>query len=291
MQNYHKYLSVSEEDKKWGLYLVTAGQGTFEKGTGYPASDHPGEYLFNWNKGRILNGLYIVYIARGKGTFESENTPPCPIGEGTCFMLFPKVWHRYHPDPEYGWQEYWLGFQGRVMQEWMQRKCLPDRDVFYEVGQNNHLISLFLKILNYVKSNPAGLQQIVTGIAMEILGIVLGTERNNAPVTLDQKIEWAKLFISENLEKRLYGPELAAELAMSYSLFRKTFKSLAGVSPGQYHLQKRVEKAQELLSTTLLSVEEIATFMGFESVYYFSRIFRIKSGISPTAYRKQFFLR
>lgn len=290
MQNYHKYLSASEEDKKWGLYLVTAGQGTIEKGTRYPTSDHPGEYLFNWNKGRVLNGLYIVYIARGKGVFESESTAATTISEGTCFMLLPKVWHRYYPDPEYGWQEYWLGFHGKIMLEWLDNKCIPEQDALYEVGHNNHLISLFLKILEYIKSNPAGLQQIITGIALEILGLVLSTKNNTPPDTIEQKIEWAKFFIAENLEKPLYVPELSAELGMSYSRFRKSFKSITGISPGQYHLQKRVEKAQELLSTTLLSVEEISVLMGFESVYYFSRIFRIKSGYSPTAYRKKFLL-
>lgn len=290
MQNYHKYLSASEEDKKWGLYLVTAGQGTIEKGSRYPLRDHPREYLFNWNKGRILNGFYIVYIARGKGVFESENTSAAAISEGTCFMLLPKVWHRYHPDPEYGWQEYWLGFQGPVMQEWMEKKCIPDRDIFYEVGQSNHLIGLFLKILNYMKENPPGLQQIITGIALEILGLVLSAGKNKPPHTVEQKIDRAKFLITENLEKQLYGPELAAELGMSYSLFRKSFKNIAGISPGQFHMQKRIEKAQELLSTTLLSVEEIAILLGFESVYYFSRIFRIKSGYSPTTYRKKHFL-
>lgn len=290
MQNYHKYLSASEKDKQWGLYLVTAGQGTFEKGTRYPESDHPREYLFNWNKGRILNGLYIVYIARGKGVFESENTAATTIREGTCFMLFPKVWHRYHPDPEYGWQEYWLGFQGEVMQTWLKKKCIPAQDIFYDVGHNSHLITLFLKILKYAQENPPGLQQIITGIAMEILGLVLGTGKDSPPHTLEQKIEWAKILMAENLEKPLYVPELAAELAMSYSLFRKSFKNITGISPGQFHLQKRLEKARELLSTTLLPVEEIAALLGFESIYYFSRIFRAKAGYSPTAYRKKFFL-
>src|SRR3546814_3790076 len=69
-------------------------------------SNHPGEYLFNWNKGRILNGFYIVYIAQGRGVFESESTPAVTVREGTCFMLFPNVWHRYQPDPVQGWQEY-----------------------------------------------------------------------------------------------------------------------------------------------------------------------------------------
>src|SRR3546814_731755 len=208
MENYHKYLSVTEQDKQWGLYLVTAGQGTTERGTHYPASNHPGEYLFNWNKGRILNGFYIVYIAQGRGVFESESTPAVTVREGTCFMLFPNVWHRYQPDPVQGWQEYWLGFQGTLMQDWVKKNCLPNRDVFPEIGQNSRMVALFQKILKYVQDNPPGVQQIVTGIAMEILGMVLSAAREMIPQTIGQKIEWARILMTERLEEPIYMPEI-----------------------------------------------------------------------------------
>src|SRR3546814_4762147 len=83
-------------------------------------------------------------------------------------MLFPNVWHRYQPDPVQGWQEYWLGFQGTLMQDWVKKNCLPNRDVFPEIGQNSRMVTLFQKILKYVQDNPHGVQQIVTGFAMEI---------------------------------------------------------------------------------------------------------------------------
>ncbi|QEC51355.1 AraC-like DNA-binding protein [Anseongella ginsenosidimutans] len=289
MQNYHKYLSISEADKKWGLYLVTAGQGTIEKGTSYPVGNHPREYLFNWNRGRILNGLYIVYIARGKGIFESENMPATAIGEGTCFMLLPKVWHRYQPDPAHGWQEYWIGLRGRILGDWIREQCIPDDKALYHTGVNNQLESLFLSILGSVKSNSPGQRQLITGMALQVLGLILGIDKNVAPRTIEQKIGWARTFIDENLEQAIYGEHLAKELAISYSLFRKRFKSVTGWSPAHYQLHKRLEKARELLSTTHLPIEEIALLMGFDSVYYFSRAFKAKSGLSPTVFRKKYF--
>ncbi|MFS8617506.1 MAG: AraC family transcriptional regulator [Solitalea sp.] len=290
MQNYHKYVSVSEEDEDWGLYLVTAGQARTDKGSRYPGGDHPREYLFNWNRGRILNGLYIVYVASGKGIFESANTPATTIGEGTCFLLLPNVWHRYRPDPHYGWREYWIGLRGSILQDWIEKQCIPADKTLYHTGVNHELTSLFKNILDCIQHNPPGLQPLVTGMALQLLGIVLGTEKKQLPQTIEQKIEWAKSFINDHLEQDIRGPQLAKELAISYSLFRKQFKNLTGKSPAQYHLDKRMEKAGEFLSTTRLSIKEIASIMGFDSIYYFSRVFRSRSGLSPTAYRKKHFL-
>src|SRR5690606_8468446 len=110
------------------------------------------------------------------------------------------------------------------------------------------------------------------------------------PQTTEQKIEWARILMTERLETPIDMPDLAAELAMSYSLFRKCFRKITGISPGQYYLRQRLDKARELLATTLLPVEEVARLLGFESVFYFSRVFKNKTGHSPTAYRKKFFL-
>jgi AraC-like DNA-binding protein len=74
---------------------------------------------------------------------------------------------------------------------------------------------------------------------------------------------------------------------MSYSKFRKLFKESTGESPNQYHLNLRLDKAKELLHTTNLNVTEVAYNLGFESVFYFSKLFKKKNGVSPKSYRAQ----
>jgi transcriptional regulator GlxA family with amidase domain len=64
---------------------------------------------------------------------------------------------------------------------------------------------------------------------------------------------------------------------------------MTGLSPNQYHLNLRITRAQELLESTLLNIEEVADQTGFENIYYFSKIFKKKVGTSPKVYRKQFF--
>ena len=79
---------------------------------------------------------------------------------------------------------------------------------------------------------------------------------------------------------------LARQLPMGYSSFRIAFKKICGESPNQYHLKLRLNRAKDLLTTTALNINEVADQTGFESVYYFSKVFKKKMGVSPNAFRK-----
>jgi AraC-like DNA-binding protein len=81
--------------------------------------------------------------------------------------------------------------------------------------------------------------------------------------------------------------QLARNLGLSLSGFRKQFRKITGLPPGQYLQQIKINKACELLRQTVLSVGEISVRLGFESIYYFSRIFKHKTGLAPSDYRKQ----
>ena len=94
------------------------------------------------------------------------------------------------------------------------------------------------------------------------------------------------------LEENCFRPDLSiTELAnrcnMSEVYFRKLFLRQMGVSPKQYIIDVRVEKAKQLLSDGVLKVGAIAEKCGFTNQYHFSRIFRQKMGLTPTEYMKQ----
>ena len=79
--------------------------------------------------------------------------------------------------------------------------------------------------------------------------------------------------------------DAAAGLYVSYAKFRRTFKAHTGLTPGQFHLQLRISRAKDLLTGTDLPVKQIALQLGFDSPYYFSRIFKKKTGHPPQEWR------
>ncbi len=85
---------------------------------------------------------------------------------------------------------------------------------------------------------------------------------------------------------KLVISELAAAEHLSESRYRELFRAALGTSPVEYVTSLRITRACELLSTTDLSVTEIAHECGFEDEPYFCRVFNKKIGCSPLTYRK-----
>ena len=107
-KKFYKYLTIGEEDKRWGMYLTGAGHIWVDKQTEYPLVDDPSHHYFHWSEGRRLSDYQVLYITKGKGIFESEITGTRKINAGDVFILFPGIWHRFKPDEDSGWDEFWV---------------------------------------------------------------------------------------------------------------------------------------------------------------------------------------
>lgn len=81
---------------------------------------------------------------------------------------------------------------------------------------------------------------------------------------------------------------LAEKLNLSPSYLSDMLRSLTGQNAQQHIHQKLIEKAKERLSTTSLSVTEVAYQLGFEHPQSFSKLFKTKTNLSPLEFRKSF---
>ena len=92
--------------------------------------------------------------------------------------------------------------------------------------------------------------------------------------------------IDKHLERGTRITELAANVRLSQAHFSRAFKGFFGCSPQQFILERRVERAQELMLTTFCRLCEIAQVCGFADQAHFSRVFRQRVGLSPNAWRR-----
>lgn len=288
MNTYCKYLNIGTIEESWGLYVNTAGYSSVKPNQNYPRNDeHPSSHSFSWNKGRILNGYYLIFISKGQGIFESEFTKPITVTAGTCFFLYPGVWHRYKPNPNLGWEEYWIGFNGSFANQLMKKDFFNMNLPFIKVGFCSKLLDLFHKLIDTIQAASTGYHQVIAGITLQILAevysISLHKEEDKTPVRI--LIDKAKFLLLESLEKHVDLERMAKDLPMGYSTFRKAFKKITGEPPNQFLLHLRLNRARYLLDTTNLSINEVAYQTGFDSIYYFSKLFKKRIGKSPKFYR------
>ncbi len=78
------------------------------------------------------------------------------------------------------------------------------------------------------------------------------------------------------------------KMGISETHFRRIFKTSYNMSPNQYLIFLRINRAKELLETGDQSIEEISELSGFASSSYFSRLFKERTGFSPYEFRVKF---
>lgn len=288
MINYYKYLPSSQGDENWGLYVVNTGCTHVEATGSYPSKTHPSHHNFNWHIGRVLNEYQVIYITRGKGIFESDNCKLKEVKAGTIILLFPGERHRYKPDHKTGWDEYWIGMKGDILDNLIKKSFFKPENPCLYIGFNESVFNLFNCIIEKTKRETSGYQPLISGAALYIMGSCHAITKQNSFESEEKEeiVNQARLLFRANIAKD-FSPERAAEeLHIGYSRFRIVFKNYTGLSPGKYFLQLKIERAKDLLNDPSLSLKEIAYTLKFDSYFYFSRIFKEKTGFSPTDYRK-----
>lgn len=100
------------------------------------------------------------------------------------------------------------------------------------------------------------------------------------------KLRRAVQFIDENLRSELTLAAIAEAVALSPGHFAHAFRETTGVAPHRYIVERRVERAKELLRNSDLSLTEIAETIGCASHSHFSTLFHRVVGMTPREFRR-----
>lgn len=281
-----KYLVANDRDALWGLTVSTVGFEEISSRDPYPTRGHADGYYFDVNKGRTLNEYQMLYQPEGEGVFSSKHVKNMPIKAGDLFLLFPGEWHSYHPTK--GWKSYWIGFKGKNVDDRVKAGFLSPEKPIYHVGYSGDIIKLYEEAYKTAVEEAAYSQQTLAGIVNHLIGLMYSLQRNiilNKDREHVEMINHARQLIRDALEENLTIQQIAEEMGVSYSNFRKLFKEFTGISPAMYQQDLRLQRAKEMLSATDLSIKEIAYRLNFESPDYFSSKFKIKTGLKPSEFR------
>ena len=95
-------------------------------------------------------------------------------------------------------------------------------------------------------------------------------------------------YIETDTEQSKSIAEIAKMCHVSESYFRTLFKKYSGLSPTDYRISKKIERAKELIANSTMTITEVAYELNFKNVHYFSRLFKTKVGTTPNEYQKKY---
>lgn len=284
---YFRYLPVSDYDEQWGIHVTGVGctrVPPFSKS--YPVSVHPDHYQFHWENGRILQEYQALYILRGDGEFESKAAGVKKVLPGSLMLLFPGEWHRYRPRHAIGWDEYWISFCGRHVEDLVGNNFITHDQPVLHTGVDDAILHPYLAAIDRVRTEPIGYQQLIAVGVLEIVAAALAAmRRRQSNSRAEIVVREAKALLEQHAAKIVNMDRIAAQFQLSEKHFRRVFKEHTGLSPYQYYLQIRIHRAKEMLLGTTLSIKEIAGSLHFETPFHFSAVFKKKTGMSPSQWR------
>jgi len=288
IHSFSRYLPVNKEAERWEIYCNDAGYSQTPAGSTYPPQpeSHPKAYADTVATGRILMEFQAVYISSGKGWYEGPDRSRKSIKAGDLFLLFPGVRHAYSPDPETGWHEYWVGFAGHHANRLYENGIISADKPVHNIGLNQDVMADFEQIIQLCRQQPPGFQVLLGALVLQLLAHVHACEiRAKTTHEESEYVETARSIMRMHVEDSIEVGDIALEIGISYQRLLDLFQDYTGLTPYQYFLKLRIHRAKELLLDRSLSIKEVATQMNFDNQYYFSRLFRKKTGMPPSEWR------
>lgn len=158
--------------------------------------------------------------------------------------------------------------RGQMMENSLKKMLMiyTEKSRYYSIELKASLIYLMLEIFRIESSQS--------------------TEKKRKNKEYFEDVNKVKFYISNNLLKKMYLKELAAQAKMSTSSFCTYFRKYTGQTVVDFINDLRIEQAKGLLMETKMSVFEICINSGYNDMAYFSRAFKKRTGCTPNQYRK-----
>jgi len=211
----------------------------------------------------------------------------CEIGPGTVFIYRPNEEQYYGQANNITIANYWVHFTGYGATEMLIKSNLAQGNIFI-IGVDNEITDLFDKMMNEIADKSHNFEVFSASILMQIFSIISRKlVSNNSIVHMNERdllINSTVNFIHKNFANEIKVSTLANMACLSPNRYSDVFKKITGLSPKQYLISLRLQKAKELMTNTSLSIKQISSLVGITDQLYFSKLFKLYEKISPSEF-------
>lgn len=250
------------------LYLVNMGKHTCQPRTvrenGFPYAQ-------------------ILYCTKGSGVLKlgCEETQILP---NTAVFLPPDCPHEYYPTSD-DWDIHWVVPDGYACKQLLEHLGL-NKAMSFELEDITLLEHFFSMMHQSVRGDPISGNHRASGYLYNFLIELSRLKNMRSRVKTSNRAITAALDHIENcFTQKITMEELCTAAGLSKQQLCRLFRRYLNSRPMEYVAKRRIKAAKELLSSTDLSLEDIAERVGFCSSSYFCKLFCRYEGITPSRFR------
>ncbi len=257
-------------------------------GEGFHNLERPNQVLRSGGTNTWL--LEYTVAGRGIGWLKGREylMPP-----GSFVLFRSGVCQHYEVDTRVGsWQHIWCCFDPRPhWQDWLKLPELLPGILLLQIkrkAQREQILKALNQAVRYAWSVRPQRRSLVLNCLEEALLFCDEWNPSRSSASRDERIQVVLEYIHEHAFEPLNIALLAKLCSLSPSRFSHLFQEQMGQAPMQYIEERRLDRARELLMISSRPISQIAEECGFNSAYYFSRMFKARTGMSPREARNAY---
>jgi len=234
-----------------------------------------------WGAG-VRPHYLIHYVISGKGIFYC-GTKRYQVQKGQIFLIFPGTIVKYKADEKNPWHYVWVNFYGDEAKMILSEIGLSAEKPVMSVKNSSAVRELFHSMPHERGADLCNSLRFTAKLYefMSLLSDNRREEERNEEIYLETAIRYIKAHYFEALTV----DGLASQIGISRKYLFAIFKKALGVSPKDYIIDYRMKRAKEFLLDESLPIGNVAYSVGYPDPLNFSKMFKLKTGFSPSEYR------
>jgi AraC-like DNA-binding protein len=237
-----------------------------------------------------IDTAVFIYCAGGSGYFDINGGESRVVNAGQMFIIPPGAPHRYGALDDNPWTIFWMHVKGRYFDTFYRSWQSPPQALFHipEI-HGGRIRELFYQCFDILKM-PYQWEEFcyLCQLAATMISLIPGAVKQSAgslTANGNRGIAAAVAYMQNRLHERVTLEELAGAAGFSPSHLHYLFRKYSDYAPVEYFLRMKIQAAAKDIFFSGLTIREIAQAYGIEDPYYFSRLFKKITGLSPLRYR------